>query len=120
MPIFPNEKYISLETFRKNGIPVKTPVWFVEHDNLIWIVTRELTGKVKRLKNNNKVNVAASNFSGTPKDKWHSGSAKRIQGELAERALSLRNKKYGFMAKMIGIFSYKKGKYVIYSIELDN
>ena len=52
MEKFSNEKYIALETFRKNGVGVKTPVWFVEFDDLIWVVTREFTGKVKRLRNN--------------------------------------------------------------------
>ncbi|MDH3501125.1 MAG: pyridoxamine 5'-phosphate oxidase family protein [Nitrosopumilus sp.] len=120
MAMFSNEKYIVLETFRKNDNSVKTPVWFVEYEDLIWIVTRELTGKVNRLKNNNKVNVAVSNFSGKVKGKWFSGKAKKVQGELAEKIISLRNKKYGIMAKLIGIFSVKKGKYVVYSIKLDH
>lgn len=120
LALFPNEKYIVLETFRKNGISVRTPVWFVEDDSLIWVITRELTGKVKRLRHNNKVNIAISNFSGKPKGKWFSAQAKLIQDDLAEKAISLRNKKYGFMAKMIGFFSAKKGKYVVYSLKLDD
>jgi len=47
-----SEKYISLETYRKNNQPVKTPVWFVIKDDLIYVVTGDKTGKVKRLKNN--------------------------------------------------------------------
>jgi len=117
--IFPNEKYIALETFRKNGDSVITPVWFVEYDDLIWVVTRENTGKVKRLRNNNKASIAVSNFSGKPKGKWFSGQANIIEGDLAQTAISLRNKKYGFMAKLIGVFSAKKGKYVVFSIHLD-
>lgn len=117
--IFPNERYIALETFKKNGDAVITPVWFVEYDDLIWVVTREFTGKVKRLRNNNKVRIAVSNFSGKPKGKWFSGQADIIQGDLAKNIVSIRNKKYGFMAKLIGIFSAKKGKYVVFSIYLD-
>ena len=120
MEKFSNEKHIALETFRKNGVGVKTPVWFVEFDNLIWVVTRELTGKVKRLRKNSKVNVAISNFSGKPKSKWFSGQAKMVKGDLAQKAISLRNKKYGFMAKIIGIFSAKKGGYIVYSIKLED
>ena len=120
MTIFPNEKYIALETFRKNGTSISTPVWFVEFDDLIWVITRELTGKVKRLKNNNKANIAVSNFSGKPKGKWFSAQATLIQGDLSEKAISLRNKKYGFIAKMIGIFSAKKGNYVVYSFKIDD
>jgi PPOX class probable F420-dependent enzyme len=118
--IFPNEKYIVLETFRKNGNSIKTTVWFMEYNELILIVTRENTGKVKRLRNNNRVNVAVSNYSGTTKSEWFSGTVQIIQGELAQKAMFLRNKKYGFMAKMIGIFSAKKGKYVVYSIKFDS
>lgn len=117
--IFPNEKYIALETLRKNGDAVMTPVWFVEHDDLIWVVTREFTGKVKRLRNNSKVRIAVSNFSGKPKGKWFSGQADIVQGDLSKTVISIRNKKYGFMAKLIGIFSAKKGKYVVFSIHLD-
>ena len=119
MVLFLDEKYIALETFRKNGESVITPVWFVEKDDMIWVVTRERTGKVKRMKNNNKVNVAVSNFSGKPKGKWHSGAATIVKGDLAQKAISARNKKYGIMAKLIGVFSAKKGEYVVYSINLD-
>jgi len=34
-------KYISLETFKKNNQPVRTPVWFVIKNNLVYVVTRE-------------------------------------------------------------------------------
>ena len=47
-----SEKYISIETYKKDGTPVQTPVWFVVKNNLIYIVTREKTGKVKRIRNN--------------------------------------------------------------------
>ena len=42
-----NKKYISLETYRKNGISIRTPVWFVILDDIIHVVTREKTGKIK-------------------------------------------------------------------------
>jgi len=119
MITFPKEKYITLETFRKNGNAVKTPVWFVEEDDWIFVITRELTGKVKRLRNNNKIRVVSSNFSGTPKGQWFTGKAQLVEGDMAKKAISLRNKKYGIMAKLIGIFSAKKGSYVVYSIKLE-
>ena len=82
-------------------------------------MTRERTGKVKRLRKNNKVKVAVSNFSGKPKGKWYSGTAAIATGDLAQKAISARNKKYGIMAKLVGVFSAKKGEYVAYSISLD-
>ena len=48
---YENQKYINLQTFRKSGKPVNTPVWFVVSDQKMYVITRELTGKVKRIKN---------------------------------------------------------------------
>jgi len=53
-----SEKCISLETYRANNQPVRTPVWFVVKDNLIYVVTRYKTDKVKRLQRNLHVKVA--------------------------------------------------------------
>ena len=58
------EKYILFETYKINNQPVKTPVWFVIHNDLIYVITREDTGKVKRLKNNQHVKIAPCTFKG--------------------------------------------------------
>ncbi len=29
------ERYLVIETYRKNGDPVRTPVWFVEYQGII-------------------------------------------------------------------------------------
>ncbi len=120
MDRFPNQKYIVVETFRKSGVGVKTPVWFVEDDGLVWVVTREKTGKVKRIRNNSKVNLAVSNFSGDPKSDWNTGTAQIVQGDTAKKIIQKRNKKYGIMARLIGIFSAKKGAYVVFSIKIND
>ena len=38
MQQFDNEEFLSLETFRKTGVGVKSPIWFAEHDGefLMW------------------------------------------------------------------------------------
>lgn len=117
MTLSNSEKYIVLETFRKNGKAVKTPVWFVIYQNDLWFVTREKTGKVKRIRNNGNIRFALSNFFGNPKDKWVSGIAEKIQNEKALEIINLRNKKYGFFSKIIGIFSSSKGDYAVYKIK---
>ena len=116
---FAGEKYINLQTLRKSGQSVNTPVWFVVSNQKLYVITRELTGKVKRIKNNNNVKIALCTFSGKLKGEWISGKTELITGDEANKAISLRNKKYGFWAKMIGVFSAKKGKYVVYSILLE-
>lgn len=34
---FENQQFMNLETFRKNGEGVKTPVWFVLDNNIIYV-----------------------------------------------------------------------------------
>lgn len=112
-----NEKYINLETYRKNGNAVQTPVWFVLSDNLIKVVTREKTGKVKRLKNNPKIRFAICEFKGKLKGDWHSGISKFLDDDQIKKILKLRKKKYGFFSTMVAMMSKSKGDYVGFSIE---
>lgn len=114
-----NKKYINLQTFKKNGSPVNTPVWFVVFDNLIYVITREHTGKVKRLRNNKNIKIAICSFSGKLKGEWISGNAQFTSENETARALTLRNQKYGFLAKLVGIFTKSKGKFVGLLIKLD-
>jgi PPOX class probable F420-dependent enzyme len=64
----PNEihgqKYISLATFRKNGVAVPTPIWFAERDGKLYVMTRNDSGKYKRLRNNPNVKVAPCTMGG--------------------------------------------------------
>jgi PPOX class probable F420-dependent enzyme len=43
---FGGQKHISLETFKKNGQGVKTPVWFVLHENAFYVYTEADSWKV--------------------------------------------------------------------------
>ena len=115
---FLDQKYINLETYKKDGTPVRTPVWFVIDNDLIYVITMDSTGKVKRLKNNHDVRIVLCSFKGEPKNEWVKGAAEKITGEEADKVIKLRKKKYGMFARLIGIFTSQKGNIVVYSIEL--
>ncbi len=114
-----SEKCISLETYRKNNEPVRTPVWFVIKDDLIYVVTRDQTGKVKRLRNNQQVKIATCNFKGKIKGQWISGTAKILTEEETKDAVKWREKKYGLMAKIAKFLSKGKGELLAFSIKID-
>jgi PPOX class probable F420-dependent enzyme len=59
-----DQKYISLKTFRKNGIGVSTPVWFGESAGKLYVMTRSISGKYKRIRNNRKVTIAPCTIRG--------------------------------------------------------
>jgi len=111
-----SEKYINLETYRKNGNAVHTPVWFVLSDNLIHVISGEKTGKVKRLKNNPKIKFARCRFKGELKGDWHSGISKFFDDDQVQKILKLRKKKYGFFSSFVASLSKSKGDYVGFSI----
>ena len=115
---FLDQKYINLETYKKDGTTIKTPVWFVIDKNLIYVITRDSTGKVKRLRNNQDVRVVPCSFKGEAKNEWVKGKTEMITGEEADKAIKLRKKKYGMLARLTGIFTSQKGNLVVYSIEL--
>jgi uncharacterized protein len=112
-------RYIKLETLKRNGEGVATPVWFTIDGRKISVVTRKQTGKVKRLKNNPNVRIAPCGMRGQLKGQWYHGKASIANREELDNALRLRNTKYGFRARLAGIFSRSKGELVGIIINLD-
>jgi uncharacterized protein len=117
--VLSKHQYINLETYRKNGKGVTTPVWFTIDDERILVVTGNKTGKIKRLKNNPKVRVVPSGIRGQPKGEWLTGKAVLTDSAQLEHALNLRIKKYGFKARLSRLFSRTKGDLVGIIISLD-
>jgi PPOX class probable F420-dependent enzyme len=118
---FTGQKHISIETYRKNGDPVRTPVWFVEENGELFVRTDSDTGKIKRIGNNSRVRVAACNMRGTVKGEWVEGDARIIEPESSEHVFSLLKKKYGMMYRMIRFterFSRSKAKPVSLAIKI--
>jgi len=116
--MFEGQKYLCLETYKKNGQGVKTPVWFVISDGIIYVATAESSGKVKRLNNNKSVKIVPSNYKGEPKGNWVDGKAFFGNEFELNRTMSLRNKKYGLLSRIIGMFVSKKGKILSIGIEI--
>jgi len=103
---FAKTNYLSLETYRKTGIPVKTPVWFVQdisHTNpavtVFYIYSEADAGKVKRVRNDPKVRVAPCNFRGTVGGTWIDGRARLCRDEEAEHGQELLRQKYGLLKR---------------------
>ena len=91
---FGGQKYISLETFKKSGQGVKTPVWFVEDNGAFYVYTEADSWKVKRIRNNPRVRVAVCNMRGVVKGPWMDATATFVEGEERVAADRLLDKKY--------------------------
>ena len=46
---FHQQQYLNLEAFRKSGVGVKIPMWFVQEGNTLLVRTVANSGKVKQL-----------------------------------------------------------------------
>jgi uncharacterized protein len=88
------QKYISLETFKKNGQGVKTPVWFVLHNDALYVYTEADSWKVKRIRNNPRVRVAVCNVRGSVKGPWLDATASIVVGDERLAADRLLDRKY--------------------------
>ncbi len=112
--ILEGERYISLETFRKNGTGVRTPVWFAVHEDeeekrSIIVFTNGTSYKVKRLRRNTKCQVAACNMRGSVNGNFFAGQCRILDESKAEdktlsdTAYRILNKKYGWQMRMLTI-----------------
>ena len=101
---FAGQNYISLETFKKNGQGVKTPVWFVLHENAFYVYTEADSWKVKRIRNTPRVRVAVCNMRGVIKGPWLDASASVVEGDERLAADKLLDRKY-FLKRVFNFLS---------------
>ena len=59
-----DEKFVSLTTFRKTGAPVETTVWIGRDGDSLIVTTPSGSGKVKRLRNDERVSLRPSSRRG--------------------------------------------------------
>jgi len=111
--VFRDHKYLSLETFKKSGEGVKTPVWFaadpatdLDGDGArLYIYTIGNTGKVKRIRNNSHVKIAPCTMKGKLLGEWVNASAEMVTGEVAALGMGLLDKKYFPWKQFLGLFA---------------
>ena len=101
---FGGQNYMSLETFKKNGQGVKTPVWFVLHRNAFYAYTEADSWKVKRIRNNPRVRVAVCNMRGDIKGPWLDATASLVEGDERLAADKLLDRKY-FLKKIFNFLT---------------
>jgi PPOX class probable F420-dependent enzyme len=98
---FAGQKYLNLETFRKNGQGVATPVWFAEEKGVFYIYSLQESGKFKRIRNTPRCRVAPCDMRGRLCGQWVEATARILQGDEALRANELLNAKYGIQKRAL-------------------
>ena len=101
---FENQQFLALETFRKSGLGVKTPVWFARDGDALYIWTEAQSGKAKRIRINPDVKIAPAKADGTPVGEWIPAKAQADESDQAMKHVKgLFKKKYGMMFNIFAL-----------------
>jgi PPOX class probable F420-dependent enzyme len=111
--VFAGHKYLNLETFKKSGEGVKTPVWFAADPSVrldsseakLYVYTIGVSGKVKRIRNNPRVRAAPCAANGKLLGDWVEARAEIVTGAEAEHGMQLLNKKYWPWKQLLDFFA---------------
>jgi PPOX class probable F420-dependent enzyme len=122
---FAGHKYLNLETFKKSGEGVKTPVWFAadpsasldSSDAKLYVYTIGVSGKVKRIRNNPRVKIAPCDMRGRVLGEWVEARVAILTGEEAARGMRLLNKKYFPWKQMLDFFAmFRRRERTVFAI----
>jgi PPOX class probable F420-dependent enzyme len=133
---FAKVKYLNLETFRKTGVGVRTPVWFAQEQAtgaasagddaerpagpVFYIYSAPDAGKVKRIRNNPKVRLAPCTFRGQLRGAWVEARARICAADEAAHGQELLRHKYGWLKIAGDFFSRLRGRtQTVIAIEMD-
>jgi hypothetical protein len=104
--------YVSLETYRKTGVGVCTPVWVAMLNERYYVFSETRAGKVKRIRNKPRMKIAACSYSGTVSSEWLSGEVCIVnEPALIRRVYVEFTKKYGWQFRLTNILSRLSGRY---------
>jgi uncharacterized protein len=96
---FDRGKYLNLETFRKNGQGVRTPVWFANAPTasgpqILYVYTTADSGKAKRIRRSGVVRIAPCDARGRVTGQWIDAHAEIVAGEPFREGMRLLDRKY--------------------------
>jgi PPOX class probable F420-dependent enzyme len=105
------EKYVSLATYRQNGIEVKTPVWISKVAGRYYVFSAGEAGKVKRIRVTPRVRLAACDVRGNVRSAWIDARARIVLDPqlIAEVRKALRSK-YGLLMRLTDAIAAMTGR----------
>jgi len=104
------ERFVNLESFKKDGGGVKTPVWAAPLDGKLVIFTDGTSYKVKRIGRNPKVRVAGCDSRGNVHGPWYDGACRILDDAEGPKANAALRAKYGWVYAAVDFFSRLSGR----------
>jgi PPOX class probable F420-dependent enzyme len=94
---FVGQRYLNLESYKRDGTPVQTPVWFAEEQDVLYVYTLANAGKVKRIRRNPRIRLAPCTMRGTVIGSWVEAEATIVDATTAAHGHALLRQKYGWL-----------------------
>lgn len=106
-----NEKYVSLATYRRNGVEVKTPVWIAELAGRYYVFSEGDAGKIKRIRATPRVQLAACDIRGKVRSAWIEGRARIVsEPALIVAVRKAFRRKYGLVMLLTDAMATMTGR----------
>lgn len=101
---------VMLTTFRRDGSPIGTPVWLVVRNGLLHVTTAASSGKVKRIRRNPRVRVAACTQLGRVTGPVLDGEARILDAAGTTEALAAIRRRYGLLDLVFTLLNRLQGQ----------
>jgi PPOX class probable F420-dependent enzyme len=101
---------ILLTTFRRDGTPIATPLWFVMRDGVLLATTHPTSGKAKRLRHTSRVLVAPCTPRGATTGPAHAAEARLLGPDETRAALAAIRRRYVIIDQLFSFINLLRGK----------
>jgi PPOX class probable F420-dependent enzyme len=110
-PPLADEPYVNLETFKRDGTGVKTPVWAAPLDGKLVVMSAGNAFKVKRLRRDARARVAACDVRGGLRGPWLEATGRILESaEDVKRAHAALRGKYRWQMPITDFFAWIAGR----------
>ena len=102
-------RYINLESYKRDGGAVRTPVWFAAAPGAAPVFYFYTTGdsfKTKRIRRNGVVKIAACDMRGNVQGAWIAAQANIVSGADFQTGMQLLDRKYFPWKQLLGIGAF--------------
>ena len=113
LAVLEGKRYLSLETYRRSGEGIRTPVWFAveptsapaSNPRKLYVYTATDSGKAKRIRQKGMVKIAPCDVRGNVSGQWNDAHAEIVSGEEFGRGMGLINRKYCPWKRILDLFA---------------
>ncbi|HEY3507180.1 MAG TPA: PPOX class F420-dependent oxidoreductase [Actinocatenispora sp.] len=95
-----HSQYVLVTTYRRDGTPVPTPVWCAPDGDALVIWTPGDAGKVKRLRNDPRADLAPCTVRGVPTGPAVAARAEVLDDAGSDRVRELLRREYGLVGRL--------------------